>query len=62
MADTPVRSGTVDLSLGATQLAGPYARLEAALRPWERVAAFGFGQVDRAGWQAGAGLRATFGW
>jgi len=37
-----VRTGYVEGSLGATSTAGAYGRLEAGLRPWERVGAFGF--------------------
>jgi len=53
----PTRTAYVETSVGATQAAGAYARAEVGLRPVEPVGLFGFGQVDRFGWQAGAGAR-----
>jgi hypothetical protein len=58
LADTPVRSGYLELQLGAVQELGAYAQLEAGYRPLERVGLFGFGRLEPTlGWSAGAGAR-----
>lgn len=58
--ELPLGRGAVEAIVGASAREGAFARLQALYRPWERVGAFGYGQVDRDGWQAGAGVRVTF--
>lgn len=60
LADTPVRTGFAQAMVGASSTSGPFARVEAGVRPWERLAGFGFGEVNRDGWQAGVGARVEF--
>jgi hypothetical protein len=60
LADTPVRSGYLELQGGATQQDGAFGRLEAGYHPADPLGLFGFGQLDRGGWSAGAGARWTW--
>jgi hypothetical protein len=58
-----VRSGYVEATAGAAQGSGAFGRLEAGVRPWERVGVFTWGQLESGrGWSAGAGARWNWGW
>lgn len=61
LADTPVRSGYLELQAGMSTAAGAYARAELGYRPFERLAAFAFSQWTPAETIAGAGVKLTFG-
>lgn len=61
LADTPVRSGYLELQAGASSLSGLYARGELGYRPWEDVAGFLFGQWTPQESTAGVGVKLTFG-
>lgn len=52
--------GWVEALAGWSSAAGPAARAEAGVRIARRAGAFGYGQVSRAGYEAGAGLRVEF--
>lgn len=60
LSDTPVRTGYLELQGGWSAQQGAYARAEAAYLPYQNLALFGFGQLDKMGAQAGAGVRLTF--
>lgn len=60
MRDVPVRSGYVEASVGATSLAGWYARAEAGARLRDNLGAFAFGEANKRERMAGAGIRWTF--
>lgn len=59
-SDVPTGHGYFELQAGASTSAGPYARAEAGYRPLEDLAAFGFGEVNKDGGVAGAGVRWRF--
>lgn len=59
-SDVPARHGFFELQGGYSTTLGPYARAEAGYRVLEDLAAFGFGEVNRAGAVAGAGIRWQF--
>ncbi len=60
MSDTPVRTGWLELQGGIDSTVGVFGRAEAGYRPYESLALFGFGQIDKLGTQVGAGVRLKF--
>ena len=56
----PTKTGWLEAQVGAGSTISPFARLEAGLRIIDGVGAFGWGEVDRSGWRAGAGARLVF--
>lgn len=60
LSDTPVRTGYVEAMAGLSTASGAFGRLEAGYRPLTNLGLFGFGQLDRSGYQAGVGARLTF--
>lgn len=62
----PVGGGYIEATAGMTSMGGAFGRIEAGLRPHEKLTAFAYGQVSTPlqtfapTFEAGVGLRLTF--